>query len=187
MNKAEKRRSVQRGLSCCVYNCNSKYLEARRLGISFFSFSVKNLEQRELWRKAVCQFHPLGEDWYPAKYSRICALHFVNQERSPTRTHPSYVPTIFSCDTTPASRKKYRPRIKKINIASVDIDDIEHESGDESFDPLELSLSAEVACQTESCEVGTDPLVGMMFCERICDHSAPSVGTQCNLPRLRVK
>lgn len=169
---------------CCVYNCTSDYREARRNNITYYSFPALNQEQRELWRQAVCQYHPKGQDWYPKYYSRICALHFVGHQKSPTRNHPSYVPTIFNLSslsvTSSSKSTRSKGKRKKAKSRPEPFDYVEMET-----DPLALSFTEEVASQTDAYEVLPDVPVGFMFCERIGGEVEFSVSTQTILPKPR--
>jgi hypothetical protein len=111
--KAEKKVG---GTLCCVVECNNN--SARDQGrVKFFRFPARNLEQRDLWIKAVNRVRPGGTDWAPGKshwctclkvemlqhalnlvsgkWTRICSEHFVGQKWHPTRGHPDYAPTLF--------------------------------------------------------------------------------------------
>ena len=81
-------------VNCCVVKCHrstNKYSGS----IKFFRFPAKNLEQRQLWITAVKRKFVNGKVWQPSKFTRICSDHFVGGIASPTRNHPSYVPSIF--------------------------------------------------------------------------------------------
>ena len=82
------------GNYCCVVGCHNR--KGKDL-VHFFSFPApsRNLEQRELWIKAVKRIEPDGSQWIPSKRSIVCADHFVKKKPSPTRTDPDYAPSIF--------------------------------------------------------------------------------------------
>ena len=82
------------GVVCCAVGCHSTYPRDRE-SVKFFSFSTKNLEQRELWIVAVKRKNPDGSVWLPKKQTKICSKHFITERPNPTRTHPDYVPSIF--------------------------------------------------------------------------------------------
>ena len=82
------------GVVCCVVGCHCTYPRDRE-SVKFFSFSTKNLEQREQWIAAVKRKNPDGSLWLPKKQTKICSKHFITDKPNPTRTHPDYVPSIF--------------------------------------------------------------------------------------------
>jgi hypothetical protein len=58
------------GHLCVVVGCNNH--SARDRGkCSFFGNPARNLEQRELWIKAVKRVGPDGMDWVPAKWHKV--------------------------------------------------------------------------------------------------------------------
>lgn len=79
---------------CCVVNCHNNTVAHKGI-VGFYRFPEKNIEKRKLWIRAVKRANPDGSNWMPSKHSRICSDHFINGETHPTRTHPSYKPTIF--------------------------------------------------------------------------------------------
>ena len=82
-----------RGSSCSVVGCRS----ARgRDPVSFFRYPGRNLEQRQLWIRAVNRLDKDGHTpWTPGKHALVCGKHFVRNKPSPTNRHPDYVPSIF--------------------------------------------------------------------------------------------
>lgn len=80
------------GRYCCVVNCHS--LQGRE-DCRFSRFPKRNLEQAELWRKAIHRVEEDGSPWYPHPRDVICGLHFILREPSNIRTNPDYVPSIF--------------------------------------------------------------------------------------------
>ena len=87
-------KKVYKGVNCCVVGCNSTYPRDRD-SVKFFCFSQKNLEQRELWIRAVRRINVDGTKWIPKVHTRVCSKHFIGEKPSPTRNHPDYVPSIF--------------------------------------------------------------------------------------------
>ena len=61
------------GVVCCVVGCHSSYPRDR---LRFFNFSVKNLEQRELWIKAVNRINADGSEWLPKYHTRFSKLDY---------------------------------------------------------------------------------------------------------------
>ena len=88
---------------CCVLNChrNPKTDSGK---VKFYRFPKRNFEQRELWIKKIGRIGTDGKPWQPSKYSVICSDHFLNGMKSPTRNHPSYIPTLF-----PPEFSKFNP------------------------------------------------------------------------------
>ena len=82
---------------CCVVNYHNNTVAHKGI-VGFYRFPEKNIEKRKLWIRAVKRANPDGSNWMPSKHSRICSDHFINGETHPTRTNPSYKPTIFQVD-----------------------------------------------------------------------------------------
>jgi hypothetical protein len=59
------------GFLCVIVGCDNHSVRDRGK-VSFFGFPARNLEQRELWIKAVKRVGPDGKDWVPAKWSKVC-------------------------------------------------------------------------------------------------------------------
>ena len=81
-------------VTCCVVQCQRSTNKDSGT-VKFFRFPLRNLEQRQLWIIAVKRKGADGKGWQPSKFTRICSGHFVGGIYSPTRNHPSYVPSIF--------------------------------------------------------------------------------------------
>ncbi len=81
-------------VTCCVVQCQRNTNKDRGM-VKFFRFPARNLEQRLLWITAVKRKGVEGKSWQPSKFTRICSDHFTGGIYSPTRNHPSYVPSIF--------------------------------------------------------------------------------------------
>ena len=96
-------KKTKSGVYCCVVGCNSAYPRDRE-SVNFFCFSLKNLEQRELWITAVDRINPDGSKWLPNKHTRVCSKYFTAGKPNPSRNHPDYVPSIFP--TNDKRRKK---------------------------------------------------------------------------------
>jgi hypothetical protein len=87
-------KKTYKGVNCSVVGCNSSYPRDRE-SVNFYCFSKRNLEQRELWIKAVNRINQDGTKWLPKTHTRVCSKHFVTGKPNPTRTHPDYVPSVF--------------------------------------------------------------------------------------------
>jgi hypothetical protein len=59
------------GHLCVVVGCNNHSAGPDRGKFSFFGFPARNLEQRELWIKAVKRVGPDGKDWVPSKWHKV--------------------------------------------------------------------------------------------------------------------
>ena len=82
-------------------------VQVREDSLHFYKFPKKNLEQRDLWIRAVFRKNPNGSDWQPGPSTLICSAHFVDNKKSVTRTHPSYLPTLFTtCNIKSAKKGK---------------------------------------------------------------------------------
>ena len=86
---------------CCVVGCHKNSVTDRGK-VGFYRFPKRNFEKRELWIKAVKRQNKDGTPWNPGNQARICSDHFVNGEVHPSRTHPSYIPSIL-----PTKHKRY--------------------------------------------------------------------------------
>ncbi|XP_006001524.1 THAP domain-containing protein 5-like [Latimeria chalumnae] len=88
-------------LSCCAMNCTNRVTKENKIkGITFHSFP-REKQRRLLWSRAVKRTDPTtGELWEPSSHSRLCSLHFINNQFDRTgqtvRLHANAVPTIFS-------------------------------------------------------------------------------------------
>ena len=81
-------------VNCCVVKCN-RSTNKDSGSVKLFRFPARNLEQRQLWIAAVKRKCVNGKVWQPSEFTRICSDHFEGGIASPTRNHPSYVPSIF--------------------------------------------------------------------------------------------
>ena len=70
------------GHYCCVVGCSNN---SKAKGVKLFSIPTRNLEQRELWLKAINRLNKDGNPWLARKWSKICSVHFVGGKPSPTR------------------------------------------------------------------------------------------------------
>ncbi|XP_044733758.1 uncharacterized protein LOC123296361 [Chrysoperla carnea] len=92
--------------TCCIKNCTPKSREKTNgnLSIKFYRFpsstigSAWKIDKRLKWINAVKNYIKYSNDWEPQNHSRICSLHFINNEKSDNPTHPSYIPSIFPDD-----------------------------------------------------------------------------------------
>ncbi len=82
-NKSASHKTYGGGSVCCVLGCDST-----KDRVKLFAFSTKDLEQRELWIKAVNRVNPDGSIWRPKLHSRVCSRHFTKGTPSLARTHP---------------------------------------------------------------------------------------------------
>ena len=78
---------------CSVVGCSEARGEDD--GVRFFVFPKRNLEQRELWVKAIKRQSAHGDLWQPYNAAVVCSKHFLGGQPNPTRTHPDYAPSIF--------------------------------------------------------------------------------------------
>ena len=78
---------------CCVVSCHNN--TKANPDLTFYTFSTRNLSQRELWVQAVHRVKPDGTLWQPTVNDRICSAHFVGGQKSTIEHHPAYIPTIF--------------------------------------------------------------------------------------------
>nr|XP_040570352.1 uncharacterized protein LOC121119683 isoform X2 [Lepeophtheirus salmonis] len=79
---------------CSVVGCDSAYGKGLE-NVKMFCFPLRNMEQRELWIKAIKRVNEDGTMWKPRYWSRICSKHFITGKYNPTRGHPDYFPTLF--------------------------------------------------------------------------------------------
>lgn len=85
---------------CVVPGCHT----TNKMNIQMFTFPSKNMEQRQLWVKALDRRNPDGSLYEPSPSTRICALHFVSGKKSLTRYDVNYAPTIFPRNKVCADR-----------------------------------------------------------------------------------
>lgn len=77
-------KSKSNGHYCCVVGCSNNS-KCKAKGVKLFSIPTRNLEQRELWLKAINRQNKDGNPWLPRKWTKICSAHFVGGKPSPTR------------------------------------------------------------------------------------------------------
>jgi len=97
---------------CCVVGCSRNTVKDKGV-VGFYRFPSRNLERRGLWIKAVKRINEDGSEWKPSANTRICSDHFVNGESHPSRTHPSYVPSIFPTQHVKARGEKDAQRFER--------------------------------------------------------------------------
>lgn len=103
------------GNYCAVVKCYRNEGRDGPEGIKFFRFPKnRNVEQHELWVKAVSRLNPDGKPWVPGAKSLICSDHFVRGKPSPTRLDPDYVPSIFSTGHKKAKTEKDTARFQRL-------------------------------------------------------------------------
>nr|CAI5864666.1 unnamed protein product [Callosobruchus analis] len=59
--------------TCCVPGCKSDYNSTLNAGASVSSQRI--IFEKNKWLKAI-----LRDDWFPSKYSVVCALHFLKHD-----------------------------------------------------------------------------------------------------------
>ena len=102
------------GNYCAVVDCLRNEARDRSEGIKFFRFPKRrNMEQHELWVKAVNRLEPDGKRWLPSPISVVCSDHFVQGKPSATRTDPDYVPSIFPTAHKKAKTKQDTERFQR--------------------------------------------------------------------------
>lgn len=186
--------------NCCVVDCANTYKNCPP-GTKFFSFSSRPClqHQRECWVHSVQRVNADGTEWRPAKWSRICSVHFVGGKPSTDPSSPSYAPTIFP----PAYRKlpkivedvkfrnqRWRKRTHDTAFSmegtasgslSCEADEEEHKPEALSPPPLDdtdISGKLEISTQTDghSCSVPASCIV--LSCHFYSNSSEASV--QCS-------
>ena len=100
-------------VNCCVVKCHRNSNKDSGT-IKFFRFPARNIEQRQLWITAVKRKCVSGKVWQPSKCARICSEHFVGGIVSPTRNHPSYVPSIFPTKHVKSKKLKDVARFERV-------------------------------------------------------------------------
>ncbi len=152
---------------CCAMYCNTGYNNVetpKALGITMFSFPLKDEALVKQWLKRLCR-----EDFVPTKHSRICSLHFKDddiaterQDSNVTRTgkcsssqrlkcrlKDGAVPTIFK--NLPAHLNMPVPE-KRINAQKVSanerrrVEESRHEDFVESFFDADRITSTSEIC-----------------------------------------
>lgn len=106
------------GHYCCVVGCTNGQQKCKGQNIHFFRFP-KSGSQRELWISKVNRIEKNGKPWQPTESSRICSVHFLNNERSIEPLHPSYVPSIFPTkhkrEATQAMLERHQRQVKRLS------------------------------------------------------------------------
>ena len=89
---AEDQKLIKFGKKCCVLSCENTDLNKK--GVHFYRvIRSRSQTQSEKWIQIIKEQN--GEDWTPAKDSRICSSHFVTGECSSNSDHQDFFPTIF--------------------------------------------------------------------------------------------
>ncbi|XP_074095953.1 uncharacterized protein LOC141537957 [Cotesia typhae] len=89
--------------SCCIKGCTEKSRKEQgiNLPVKFYTFPQNTSvypwkeSKRLKWINAVKKYVKNPKDWKPNKSTRICSVHFINNNKSEHPLHPSYVPSIF--------------------------------------------------------------------------------------------
>ncbi|XP_040580792.1 THAP domain-containing protein 11 isoform X2 [Lepeophtheirus salmonis] len=85
---------------CASPDCKQKF--SKGSPIKFFRFP-RDKNRRLLWTLAVRQGSSCSKakNWVPSEDNRLCGRHFITGKASQVKSHPDYVPSIF----TPCSSK----------------------------------------------------------------------------------
>ncbi|XP_045502016.1 THAP domain-containing protein 5-like [Colias croceus] len=100
--------------SCVMRYCfNSSYNTNKARGVTFHQFPHHGHEKREEWIKFV-QKNRSEDTWLPSEYSRICSIHFKEDDKYTTKTGRIYlrktaVPCIDPKKTSEPSSFKPEP------------------------------------------------------------------------------
>ena len=103
------------GSFCCVVDCHKSSGRDRET-VKFFKVLRANVEQSNLWIKAINRENPDGSEWKPSKSTLICSDHFVSGTFSTDKDHPDFVPSKFpSGNHKPAAKEADVNRFQRVS------------------------------------------------------------------------
>ena len=141
---------------CCVVGCSNNRTRDSKRGISFYTFPKRNIEQKELWIKAVKRMGPDGSLWIPGPRTQICSEHFVGGKKSPTRGDPAYSPTLFPTKHTKekslADKRRHERAMERRNRSFNAGDDSLIVDPEEGMDDVSHEMVKSVETQTDVVE-----------------------------------